>query len=63
MTAAVVLNWSKNDVGRPAKCLYCSGKALMRDESGKPTHKVCAEQAATTTAQRLGTTKGTLDDN
>jgi hypothetical protein len=50
-----VLDWRKHRVGkRPGQCRFgraClfadaqgrGGPALMRDENGKPAHKVCAE--------------------
>lgn len=41
----VVLDWRKNKLGaRPAACRLCGVKTLLRDENGKPCHKICAEQ-------------------
>lgn len=40
------LDWSRHQVGkRSGKCRLCGRPALMRDELGKPCHKVCAEVA------------------
>lgn len=51
-----VLDWSKHKIGvRPGQCRYgrnCvaadelgrGGPAWMRDQDGKPAHKVCAER-------------------
>lgn len=41
--ARLGLDWSKHDVGRAAKCRLCGRPAWLRDENGKPCHKVCAE--------------------
>lgn len=49
------LNWRNHKIGPAMPCLYCETPALMRDETGRPMHKVCAEKAAKRTAQRLGT--------
>ncbi|RLK13308.1 competence protein CoiA-like protein [Micromonospora sp. M71_S20] len=37
------LNWSKHAVGEPQPCRICRKPAFMRDEDGRPCHKVCAE--------------------
>lgn len=40
------LNWRGNTVGPPLPCIYrCGGKAIARDDSGRPAHKACAEMA------------------
>lgn len=45
MTARL-LDWRHASVGDPAPCVLCSRPALMRDpDTGRPTHKVCAEKA------------------
>jgi hypothetical protein len=48
-----LLDWSKaagdargvehNDNYRARPCRYCGGETHLRDASGKPSHKVCAE--------------------
>ncbi|MFY1669516.1 hypothetical protein ACN27G_06110 [Plantactinospora sp. WMMB334] len=53
--AWVHLDWSRppyrwDQQARP--CRLCGKGAHMRDEHGRPCHKVCAEQAATTRAAR-----------
>jgi hypothetical protein len=35
--------------GRRLPCRYCGRPAFLRDEQGIAAHKVCAEQAATST--------------
>ncbi|MEV1331155.1 competence protein CoiA family protein [Micromonospora costi] len=41
------LNWSKNAAGDPRACWICRKPALMRDDAGRPCHKVCAESQLT----------------
>lgn len=42
----VVLDWRRHKLGiRRAACRLCRRKTWLRDEVGKPCHKVCAEQA------------------
>ncbi|GLY21680.1 competence protein CoiA family protein [Micromonospora sp. NBRC 101691] len=45
-TASVSLNWSKHAAGEPRPCRVCQKPALMRDQDGRPCHKVCAESQA-----------------
>lgn len=42
----VVLDWHKHKLGARLTCRLCPQKALMRDEQGRPCHKVCAEREA-----------------
>ncbi|SCL43195.1 hypothetical protein GA0074692_6758 [Micromonospora pallida] len=46
MTALV---WNRNNVAaRSGRCRHCGGSTPLRDDEGRPCHKVCAEQALTT---------------
>lgn len=45
------LNWAKNAAGDPRPCWICRKPALMRDEDGRPCHKVCAESRLTNQGQ------------
>lgn len=45
--SSISLNWSKNAVGDPRACRICRKPALMRDQDGRPCHKVCAESHLT----------------
>jgi hypothetical protein len=38
-----ILDWRKHHTGEPAPCVLCGQPALMRDHTGAPCHKVCAE--------------------
>jgi len=38
-----VLNWRTYRIGPLTSCVLCGRPALMRDETGEPCHKVCAE--------------------
>ena len=40
------LDWRHHSIGSPRACRYCYQPALMRDETGLPCHKVCAELRA-----------------
>jgi hypothetical protein len=48
IATAIGLDWRRHQVGsRWAKgkaCVLCGRPALMRDEAGRPCHKVCAER-------------------
>lgn len=70
----VVLDWHRHEVAKKpgrcrhgVRCLFAEpddagvlrgGPALMRDEQGKPCHKVCAEAAIEAAAARHGQTAG-----
>ena len=41
-----VLDWKRHAMGPPMPCRLCGQGALMRDEHGRPCHKVCAEKEA-----------------
>jgi hypothetical protein len=41
---ATVLNWRHHRIGPLRPCRYCQHDAFMRDETGTPAHKVCAER-------------------
>lgn len=44
---SVILNWSNPDhwgKGYAEPCIYCQQPSLLRDELGRPVHKVCAEK-------------------
>jgi hypothetical protein len=43
MITRLVLDWSSHKIGNPAPCRICQRPALVRDASGLPCHKVCAE--------------------
>lgn len=45
------LNWAKNAAGDPRPCWICRKPALMRDDTGRPCHKVCAESRLTNQEQ------------
>lgn len=40
-----VLDWRNGHTGRVDKCRHCGGWTNLRDDQGKPSHKVCAERA------------------
>ncbi|WP_344088991.1 hypothetical protein [Luedemannella helvata] len=40
----MALNWRHHATGDLRPCRYCRRPAFMRDEVGRPCHKVCAEQ-------------------
>lgn len=45
---AGLLDWTAArhwDYGGPKPCRYCDGPTQLRDSKGKPSHKVCAEDA------------------
>ncbi|MGW3144883.1 hypothetical protein ACWDG1_09410 [Streptomyces sp. NPDC001177] len=43
-----LLDWRHAKVGDLAPCVLCGRPALMRDpDTGRPTHKVCAEAQTT----------------
>ncbi|MFF8482381.1 hypothetical protein [Streptomyces antibioticus] len=43
-TPGLLLDWRHATVGDPKPCVLCGRPALMRDpDTGRPTHKVCAE--------------------
>jgi hypothetical protein len=44
------LDWRHHTIGPLRPCLLCQRPALLRDEHGRPCHKVCAEQATATPA-------------
>lgn len=44
------LDWRRHTIGRAAKCRLCGRLALLRDDRGRPCHKVCAEQEIDTAA-------------
>jgi hypothetical protein len=48
---AISLNWAKNAVGDPQPCWLCRKPAFMRDDNGRPCHKVCAESHLTNQRQ------------
>lgn len=37
------LDWSRHRIGPLAPCLLCGQPALLRDDRGRPCHKICAE--------------------
>jgi hypothetical protein len=39
-----VLDWRTHSIGPLRPCVLCGRLALMRDATGKPCHKTCAEQ-------------------
>ena len=43
---AVTLDWKRHAMGPLMPCRLCGQGALMRDEHGRPCHKVCAEKEA-----------------
>lgn len=49
-THPVTLDWRKHQVGDRRRCRICGQGAFMRDETGEPCHKVCAEIEAAKTA-------------
>ena len=44
------LDWRHHTIGPPRACRYCYQPALLRDETGLPCHKVCAELRAAVAA-------------
>jgi hypothetical protein len=49
MPTAVVLDWRDRShyARRAARCRYCPGRTHLRDDTGRPAHKTCAETALT----------------
>lgn len=42
------LTWGRRNVSaRSGRCRHCGGSTPLRDDDGKPAHKVCAETALT----------------
>lgn len=41
----LVLDWSSHKIGELVACRICRRPAFVRDASGLPCHKVCAEAA------------------
>jgi hypothetical protein len=41
-----MLDWRKHTTGPRRVCRVCGKGAICRDETGKPCHKVCAENEA-----------------
>jgi hypothetical protein len=55
VTAAVVLDWRDRSHWSPrvGKCRVCkNGQTHLRDDRGRPCHKVCAEAEIATPAGR-----------
>lgn len=48
------LDWHKHPVGPRRQCRYCGKGALMRDDNGRPCHKVCAEAELAAKAEAYG---------
>ncbi|MBT8225441.1 MAG: hypothetical protein HKP61_21885 [Dactylosporangium sp.] len=40
------LDWRQHRIGAQRPCRICHRPALMRDDTGQPCHKVCAETTA-----------------
>jgi len=43
----ITFNWSSHTTGDRLPCRICGSGAFMRDQHGRPCHKVCAENEAT----------------
>lgn len=54
----VCLDWRKHKTGQLKACRLCGADALLRDETNRPCHKVCAEQEIAQKAARAAATKG-----
>lgn len=52
--AAVCLDWADHRAGSAMPCRICAGVAHLRDELGRPCHKVCAERELAADLRRRG---------
>lgn len=45
MSAPLLLDWSypRHHAADPRPCRHCHGPTPLRDDTGRPAHKVCAE--------------------
>jgi hypothetical protein len=44
-THGTTLDWSHHRTGNGRPCVICQRPTCLRDENGRPSHKVCAEEA------------------
>jgi hypothetical protein len=45
---AIVLDWNDGqhwNGGKQAPCIHCTRPALLLDDAGRPSHKMCTEAA------------------
>jgi hypothetical protein len=57
---AAVLDWRHPDHwdARARQCRYCPDPTHLRDHTGRPAHKVCAEQQLAAAVQAATVTEG-----
>jgi len=55
----IIIDWGDSNHwnnGKQSRCTYCRQQTLLLDDSGKPSHKVCAEEALAVLLGRRGST-------
>lgn len=45
---AIILDWRdpRHHAPKAAPCRHCKGSTPLRDDTGRPSHKTCAEEVA-----------------